>query len=394
MDTVLKVDCEGDLRRALLKGTPSYAIVDQAVQEIWPQRSARGAKYVDEDGDGCTLLEETFTDFLSTAKQTATGQVLKLQLAAPSSASEEHGESATTAEEAFSMPWQHVEDGDEDGLHTVADLTDMNDQGDEKAAAVDAPPVCDEAVPVSEEITAETAWETSMVEEATASKADEELPAAEASAHETAANVDATEPKLSQEVAEAVDGDALDEFLLAEVPTDTGFRVDDGAASAEEAAASRAVEDTIAYNGFPEEEGLAVANQKFEEQIDIVLAAFDADGDGHLDLQECQALRRAAFNDHLSKHAFEQLCVDAGADVQVGLHRDALMCIYSCGNMVLERDFEAAKRKLEGGASQSRHRGYPNSAVSMILKNPFLAAPFAVDAAERLRQGVASQLRA
>jgi hypothetical protein len=350
-ETVLKVECEGDLRRALLKGTPNYTAFDRAVQEIWPNRSAHEAKYMDEDGDACTLTELTFTDFLETAKTTANGQVLRLTLC-PATAGE--SSKAPTAEESFSAPWQHVEQGSDvgdEGLHTVADLTDMQD----------------------EEI---------VQPERSESAAEESTPAAPQAANEGVAN------SGSEEKSRVVEDRGAPSDVAEQTPQREPSSADMPPASAGYPAPQvRACEEASQAPA----ESLAEANQRFEEQTDIVMAAFDEDIDGYLSFKEMIALVRFSCDDSLPRDVYEQLCADVGADARQGLSRDALLCIYSCGTsfMLLERDFEAACRKLEGGRPKPRSKqALVNTPMSLVLKNPLLAAPFALDVAERVRQGV------
>jgi len=377
VDTTLKVDCDGDLRRALLKGTPNYAAIDRAVQEIWPHRSAREAKYVDDEGDACTLNERTFPDFLCTAKRTATGQVLRLVLSQPSGEASVDPDQAPSATESFSSPWQHVEVGSEageDGLHTVADLTDIQDvEVTTPQQAPGAPLAC-----LGTALAQEVALKSPSEEEASVM---EEAAATGYSSHE----VPVAKQNMPEEVHEAAPsqtraGSMPDAFLLREEPVDDGFHVEGS---------------TVPIEQVPGE-SMEDANRRFEEKTDIVIAAFDEDGDGYLSFKEIRELVRSASNDQLPQGAFEQMCADVGADAKLGLDREALMCLYSCGNswLVLERDFGAAKKKLQPDRpeQQSRH-GSANNPVSLVMKNPLLAAPFALDVAERVRQGVVSKIR-
>lgn len=153
-------------------------------------------------------------------------------------------------------------------------------------------------------------------------------------------------------------------------------------------------QDAVGDEFFLTDESHHDVNRRFEEQIDIVIAAFDEDGDGCLNLAETRALVRASYGQELPGQVFTQICescVDVGAEAATSLDREALVCIYSCGNawMILERDFEAAKRKLMGVKGQPKADG----AIGSMLKNPLLAGPYALDVAERLRQGVASQIQ-
>jgi hypothetical protein len=72
------------------------------------------------------------------------------------------------------------------------------------------------------------------------------------------------------------------------------------------------------------------------------------------------------------------------------------MCIYS-RSRDLAKDFDAAKRKLDGTHEEEERRSSCNNqaqanAINLMLKNPLLAVPFALDATERVRQRVAAQL--
>lgn len=358
-ETVLKVDCDGDLRRALLSGTLSYAGIDRAVQQIWPGRSAHEAKYMDEEDDACSLTELTFADFLCTAKPTATAQVLRLMLhpAAASSDTTLDSSKAPTAEESFSMPWQHVEQGSdagEEGPHTVADLTDIHDDEEDGTLQSDqSPPAPVESSHPSEQTTQEVAADPSCEEEP-----------------ETVEERGAERKETSTMPAE-------------DIQTDAGYPIQDGIAGQEQ---------------LPEE-SLEDVNRRFEEQIDIVIAAFDEDGDGYLSFKETLALVRCSCGDTMPRPVFEELCGQIGADASQGLSRDALICIYSCGTswMALERDFEAARRRLEGARpkpkpkTKPRPESQPVTIGSLLFSNPLFAAPFALDVAERVRQSVVSR---
>lgn len=80
--TVLKITCESAIHRIQLSGEPDYPCIQKAVQELWPNSSLEWMKYMDEEGDFCTLVEATFTDFVQTAQESNCGrQILKVQVA-------------------------------------------------------------------------------------------------------------------------------------------------------------------------------------------------------------------------------------------------------------------------------------------------------------------------
>lgn len=299
-EIILKVDCEGDMRRALLSGTPTYAAIDRAVQEVFPRRSAREAKYLDEDGDSCTLAEHTFTDFLCTAKKTTTGQVLKLllsQTSVPSTVGDADADKAPAATEAFSTPWQHVEQGDEadqEGFYTVTDLTDIPD--------------------------GEHAW---------IQCAEKESPA--------------VEPTDSQEIKEGVGAECQCPGMAEEKVAEPESEV----ANEEPGLPLPVTEAQLpTLSAAGEQCNWVQQDHSALEMIDIVIVAFDATGDGHLNLTESNALQKAAGGGQISMEAFQRMCADWGEDSQVGLGRDALMC--RMHSEALRNNFEAAKRKLVG----------------------------------------------
>jgi hypothetical protein len=130
MDTILKIECKGEFRRALLPDVPSFDVVDHAVGETWPGRSAKEAKYRDEEHDLCTLSDRTFADFLATSRAVRNGRVLKLEL--PEVDAIGVGERKTNA----ASPWIHIEFGngtetDSESLHELVDLTDVQLRNDE-----------------------------------------------------------------------------------------------------------------------------------------------------------------------------------------------------------------------------------------------------------------------
>jgi len=88
MAAVLKVACQGQVHQFDLGSDPDYATVDAALRSICPGMTPGGsAKYIDPEGDLCTLVESTFRDFITTSSMMAGPSdplVLKLLLPAPS----------------------------------------------------------------------------------------------------------------------------------------------------------------------------------------------------------------------------------------------------------------------------------------------------------------------
>lgn len=305
----------------------------------------REAKYMDEEGDLCSLTEYTMSDFLVTAKTSSNGKaVLRLQLSSTTPTNGAHSTDAIMSREPFSEPWQHVEHGSEAGsecLHTVADLTDAHEA---RLSELD------------------TALQNEIQESAT-----EEYPI------HTPVN------GRCEEVIRAEELSARLETMQAEVIPATA----ENASNVCPTITGEITEDLI-------------IDHVADEQIDLIVVAFDENGDGHLSFKEMNALHYASWGGELPFEVYKRMCSDEGEDVDVGLGREALMCIYS-RSRDLAKDFDAAKRKLDGTHEEEERRSSLNTQaqanpINLMLKNPLLAVPFALDATERVRQRVASQL--
>jgi hypothetical protein len=354
MDTILKVESEGDLRRALLTGLPSYADIERAVSELWPGRNMREAKYLDDEGDLCSLTEFTMSDFLVTAKTSNNGKgVLRLQLIA-TVPTESADNDASLTREPFSEPWQHVEQVNESGsdcLHTVADLTDSR------------PPELDTAVEDAQQESLAKEYPIHTPELSPVSISGQFIKADELSVR-----------------LESVDSERT--TIANQESTECTTSANQNATSAASVFSGDVTEELIIDHGT-------------DEQIELIIVAFDEDENGHLNFKEFNVLHHASWGGELSFEQYKRMCLDEGEDVDVGLGREALMCIYSrCRD--LERDFYAAKRKLDGTEEEERRNsqnGYAQAnPINLMFKNPLLAVPFALDATERVRQRVASQL--
>lgn len=77
----LRISCQGVVRHTSVKENPEFETVTRAMQAAFPKVEACIAKYTDEDGDLCTLIEGTLEDFLVTAREYDGDQAtLKLEL--------------------------------------------------------------------------------------------------------------------------------------------------------------------------------------------------------------------------------------------------------------------------------------------------------------------------
>jgi len=78
MPTVLKIMSKDDVHRVQLEGEITYAVVDAAIKQLFP--NVRSAKYADDEGDMCTLCEGSFSDFVSTSGNSQGRSMLKLEI--------------------------------------------------------------------------------------------------------------------------------------------------------------------------------------------------------------------------------------------------------------------------------------------------------------------------
>mmetsp|Transcript_83547 Transcript_83547/g.147695 ORF Transcript_83547/g.147695 Transcript_83547/m.147695 type:complete len:728 (+) Transcript_83547:96-2279(+) len=84
---VLKVSYQGEVRRSLIEKEISYDAVLDTISKVFPDLKDYSAKYVDEEGDVCTLCKASFPDFLALSKAKKAGDasqdqklILKLEL--------------------------------------------------------------------------------------------------------------------------------------------------------------------------------------------------------------------------------------------------------------------------------------------------------------------------
>lgn len=71
MAFVLKVACQGQIHQFDLGSDPDYVTVDAALRKVSPGMASGSAKYIDPEGDLCTLVESTFRDFIVTSSMLA-----------------------------------------------------------------------------------------------------------------------------------------------------------------------------------------------------------------------------------------------------------------------------------------------------------------------------------
>ncbi|CAL1152697.1 unnamed protein product [Cladocopium goreaui] len=82
-----------------------------------------------------------------------------------------------------------------------------------------------------------------------------------------------------------------------------------------------------------------------EEKINLILAAFDKNGDGRLNFEETIDLLMWAYAELIPFEVFKMTCDELRVDPQQGFGAGELTRLYDCFG-TLERDFQAALHKL------------------------------------------------
>jgi len=424
MAVILKVERRGDLRRALLAG-PSldFATVDRAVHDLWPGFQASQAKYRDEEGDACSLTEATFADFVLSAKKTASNSVLRLELpaevpnaAAPIEMSERIEEHA---EQAFAQPWNHIigasddaSDGDSSPC-VVADLADAVEMASAATAAMITSEVDEQKLTCEEPCVGENNKKDAsplVLEPLDTDRGFDPLSEADpwAMAEPLERQLDAGRMEQQTSAAAEAEGDdrattsdaegdacttpSNDGFLLTEALVEAGVehheintpRCDDARHDVN-ASSPATLEEDLVIDLIP------------EEKVSIVLAAFDGNGDDHLDWEEYNRLLDSAGQGKISWGSFKLICSAEEQDSEVGLSSDAMLRICK-DDATLDRYFGIAKQKLEAAQAPPRHHApmYADQVcgfMGMPIVGVAGVAPLFEDSMERFRAKVAARIR-
>jgi hypothetical protein len=252
--------------------------------------------------------------------------------------SEIPGASASDAsdDDALAMEWQYVErseDGNFECLHTIANLTDVHaPQEDSHRAGTD---------------------KTSSV--CSSNESAEKPPIISSEVHAEIEDVrDGSESFVTVIEHEMQDDAVLRDMSLPmqtvvysiHTPPPTPRVMD--SPSFEGPPPLVCVDDPIINSPFG---GLGKegAQYSIDEKVDIVIAAFDGNGDGHLDYKDVNALRAATRRHPIGLEDFRKVCASTNSDPKVGLGADAILCVYfdsATGPQYLDADFQVARQKL------------------------------------------------
>jgi hypothetical protein len=309
VDTILKVESQGDIRRTLIKGVPSFAGVDQGIQWIWPGRRACETRYEDDEGDLCILSELTFSDFLFTAKTSSLGQILKLQL-------RPEGASSVIS----------IED----------DLIENDLTSDSHVGSV----ISAEDHTSEEDHTSHLSFSSAEIDENYLTEEE----------HSSDLNCNHDEYLVSMD----------DDFWvrvqkIADLEVDILASKNDNCTASSE---SHVQEEQDVVVGAVSTRDITESSEAvfgIAEQVDMILAAFDKNSDGRVDFEESNELHKLSWGSSIPWQTFQQICAGCGVDPTSGICKQSLLQLYSnceVGALALSRDFEVSRVMLEGGMLQ------------------------------------------
>lgn len=323
------------------------------------------AKYADEDGDACTLTKLTLSDAIEMGASAS--NVLKLQVtdiaggASACTAVEENDDACSQQSEA-SDEWVVITSVEPDAANAGEQREEEEDEG--KVAA----------------------------SQSTVASAEEHFP----SCAQGEPSPSHTDQHPLTKLAQAIAAAAEDHQEISQSHPD---------GSPKAAMPPNVLEAHMAVQNVGSEDSVTVW-----DKLSIIIAAFDADGDGRLSLAEFRALQEAAASEGTaedSTHESEDspvvaeetyhaaIFADLGMDVAEGLGCEELSAWYA-RYATLERDFSASQAKLQEQHGNDRDEGSAGSLIKKLLPAvalvPFLGIPgtavavAAVAVAGRLRR--------
>jgi len=299
---VVKVSYKGDVRRTRFPSVADVKFEDIScmVAESFGL-STYTAKYQDEEGDWCTATPQTFLDALELSAATNS---LRLEIEAEPC--------SCTSDVSSDCSWEEV--------NFRAELDDSVTETDSQV------------IPRRPQEQEATGPEDSAESHKESGDSSQKMPAQQETAKPSEEH---TVPPPSEEHAAA----SPSEEHAAPPPSEEHAMPP----PSEEHAAS----SSSGYHAPPPR---AVTHSWYasDEKIQIVLAAFDADDDGHLNFEESNELQRFVAGDQMPLEVYKTLCAELEVIESKGPGTKELEILYEKFG-TLERDFEAALRKIEGG---------------------------------------------
>lgn len=336
---VLKTAYHGDLRRSTFESVNqvSFEGIREFVGKSYDLSNFL-AKYQDEEGDWCTLTAATLGDALDLAKEK---QVLRLEIHGGASPL---GSSPPVKRSPSLSSWEMLdldEDEEMDSLENATSVQDPTVETNETDSGVEGSPPVPEAD--DSESDGFLIHETSSVAAETVEAGDECVLV------EQAASLAEQESTIHESIAVESDQEMIEEDAEAET-----LPLPNAPAEAE----------------LDPQPGSSVST---DEKINLILAAFDKNGDGRLNFEECIDLLVWASGELIPFAVFKLMCDELRVQPQDGFGSRELGTLYNSFG-TLERDFQAALRKLSTEPSPSPCPA-PGAAASQWNLRPWMALP-------------------
>lgn len=327
---VLKTSYQGDIRRLTFDSVEqvSFEFIRTFVAKSYDVQDFL-AKYQDEEGDWCTLTAATLSDAMDLVKDK---QLLRLEIQSagsrsPSALPPVRKAAETSPRSPSVCSWEMLDFDAED--------EDME--------------IKEESV-VATEVTQNTG-EVSRV--APLDELPPDFPKGLESLESSESGADSEDSFLVAEAPASVDETSAgdDECFVLE-PIDQANAQEDPAEPAEPIDVDQEMPD-VQPSAPPlaaaaPEPGPATEDAEelsSEEKINLILAAFDKNGDGRLNFEETIDLLMWAYAELIPFEVFKMTCDELRVDPQQGFGAGELTRLYDCFG-TLERDFQAALHKL------------------------------------------------
>mmetsp|Transcript_71950 Transcript_71950/g.158881 ORF Transcript_71950/g.158881 Transcript_71950/m.158881 type:complete len:392 (-) Transcript_71950:50-1225(-) len=330
---VLKTSYQGDIRRLTFDSVEqvSFEFIRTFVAKSYDVQDFL-AKYQDEEGDWCTLTAATLSDAMDLVKDK---QLLRLEIQSagsrsPSALPPVEKAAETSPRSPSVCSWEMLDFDAEDEDMEIEEESVVATEVTQNTGEVSRVTPLDELPPPFPK-----GLESLESSESGADSEDSFLVAeAPASVDETSAGDD--ECFVLEPIDQANAQEDPAEPVEPAEPIDVDQEMPDVQPSAPPLAAA-------APEPGPATEDAEELSS--EEKINLILAAFDKNGDGRLNFEETIDLLMWAYAELIPFEVFKMTCDELRVDPQQGFGAGELTRLYDCFG-TLERDFQAALHKL------------------------------------------------
>lgn len=330
---VLKTSYQGDIRRLTFDSVEqvSFEFIRTFVAKSYDVQDFL-AKYQDEEGDWCTLTAATLSDAMDLVKDK---QLLRLEIQSagsrsPSALPPVRKAAETSPRSPSVCSWEMLDFDAEDEDVEIEEESVVATEVTQNTGEVSRVAPLDELPPDFPK-----GLESLESSESGADSEDSFLVAeAPASVDETSAGDD--ECFVLEPIDQANAQEDPAEPVEPAEPIDVDQEMPDVQPSAPPLAAA-------APEPGPATEDAEELSS--EEKINLILAAFDKNGDGRLNFEETIDLLMWAYAELIPFEVFKMTCDELRVDPQQGFGAGELTRLYDCFG-TLERDFQAALHKL------------------------------------------------